>query len=541
MESSTAAAAAATDIDRLLNKAERSFLRKDYRQALVFVNEAFGFLERDESISKVSQTSNEDIVTLSPSIRVPPQIESTLIAENNRKSRTYQFTVVKTAKLSSRRYSRCRCQPPPQEYRRVADDLASIGLQSWHELSMKERKSSPAATTSSETAIHIATSNEGWKFLKPIVQYYSLNNVNKRSGHAISMGLLLVWIPFWESHGYEKEAFLWTAQVLMAAAAADNDHVEDANEEKKDTADNESGNTTQIGKNNLESKSLEELLWLHCICNQLPHVHDSQFALQILKVVSTGATISPDTISIETVERKWSTQSISRETLNSLLSFLESIETNDASISISSRSIIKAIEWLSKQHQECEDPKNIKKNVNTTKRERPPDSATALSSLNSDASTGSETESSTIITLPDESLSWAVSPACPKVDESRIFVWFKRTVYDLAEMIKGDKTKLRTIVAQLFVAGGENFGSNRNNDSAISSVRGRISTAAFSVAILLLSWRHRRLFSRISSSLAWGLLAPIKELVDALLMGASSSGGTPQGNKSTTQVENFRG
>jgi hypothetical protein len=519
MESSTTTAATATDIDRLLNKAQRSFLRKDYRQALVFVNEAFGFLEQDASISKVSQTSNEDIVTLSPSIQVPPQIESTLIAENNRKRRTYQFTVVKTTKLSSRRYSQCRCQPPPQEYRRVADDLASIGLQSWHELSMKERKSSPAATTSSETSIHIATSNEGWEFLKPIVQYYSLKNVNKRSGHALSMELLLVWIPFWESHGYEKEAFLWTVQVLIAAAAADNDHVEDANEEKKDTADNESGNTTQIGKNNLESKSLEELLWLHCICNQLPHVRDSQFALQILKVVSTGATISPDNISIETVERKWSTQSISRGTVNSLLSSLASIETNDTSISISSRFIIKAIEWLSKQHQEYEDPKNTKKNVNTTKRKRPPDSTTASSSLNSDASTGSETES-TIITLPDESLSWVVSPrtTCPKVNESRIFVWFKRTVYDLAEVIKGDKTKLRTIVAQLFVAGGENSGSNRNNESAISSVRGRISTAAFSVAILLLSWRHRRLFSRISSSLAWGLLAPIKELVDALLM-----------------------
>jgi hypothetical protein len=544
--------AATTDVDRLLNKAERSFLRKDYRQALLYVDEAFGCLNGKSSRASSSIDLNNDekkIVTLYPSIQVPTHEGH---AARNKNLRIYQFTVDLTRE-NSRMDPGCQCQF--QEHR-LADNFASIGLQSWHELALKEREATAAAPTTAPAECLSTTSDEGWEFLHPIIRYYSIRE-EVRYGiehRAISMELLLVWIPFWESQGYCKEAFLWTVQVLLAASAA----TAEDEDNRSDGTDNVCPN---VDRSSFKSSTpFQELLWLHCVCNQLPRIRDSQLAVKILQAVSKHPQDSlhsscDDIIKFQMVERTWSRHQTQRGTINSLLACLETQESigdhshhqrcpsseqmtddhNESSsrVFISSRYMKKAKQWLAKEYRDFGDPteeehpmKTFNSNHKVSLGSTPP--------LSSNSSVPVE-DQLTRNPVPDGSSIRLLPPIFGiQLQKGRLFLWLKRTINDLTKIIVGNNANFGTILAEI-LAPGIVVGSNSGKDASLLVVTRRISTAAFSVAVLLLSWRRRKLFSRIGASLAWTILAPFKELVDAIMV-TSDAIGTGRGGKTQTDT-----
>ena len=105
--------------------------------------------------------------------------------------------------------------------------MAAIGLQSYHELSRKVEKEE-------RQRYHADVVDDRWMHLRAILDYYDAGDASdvgpkltvasppkkepplrRHRPHVLSAELLItVWIPFWESNGYELQAFMWTLQTL---------------------------------------------------------------------------------------------------------------------------------------------------------------------------------------------------------------------------------------------------------------------------------------------------------------------------------------
>ena len=132
----------------LLRETERSFLRKDYKRSLLLVHRYFQKLKNEEfdevqNIVAHPQTPNLDLPSTGSSdetncIRLFPSIQIPLPNENAQETH-WTFLADLTypsieAVCSEEEITLC------QEAMATIDRLAVIGLQSWHELSLTERR-----------------------------------------------------------------------------------------------------------------------------------------------------------------------------------------------------------------------------------------------------------------------------------------------------------------------------------------------------------------------------------------------------------------
>jgi len=272
-------------------QSQQHFLKKQYREALEYGNLFFENAAANlQSRKKKEDSINEkDVVRLTPTILIPPRPQHPTTtgwthqrrSMNGDKKREYSFAV----SLSCDDYTAASSSSSSSDdFDSDPDQMASIVLQSWHELSKKEQEQQLKAQqqelplplertthhhneekkevediTGIMTQGSIARQQRldrerSWMFLMPMLDYYNCCSSNSKShdqistNNTISLDLFLVWIPFWESHQQSQHAFEWTVQVLRRYYC-----FFDA--------------TTSRQQN-----KLIELLWLHCIGNQLPYV-----------------------------------------------------------------------------------------------------------------------------------------------------------------------------------------------------------------------------------------------------------------------------
>jgi len=171
-----------------------------------------------------------------------------------------------------------------QEAMATIDRLAVIGLQSWHELSLTERrqqrKKKHRKTATPDTNIN------RWSLLVDIFDYYQGHTTGDESYHQtkirgrLSVELLAtMWIPFWESNGFEREALAWTIQVLHS--------IQSRSLSSSSTVLHPSSPTIST-KSSSKKRSIFEELWLHCVCEQLPRYlsKSPQLATKIFQIVT---------------------------------------------------------------------------------------------------------------------------------------------------------------------------------------------------------------------------------------------------------------
>jgi hypothetical protein len=247
----------------LLQQAERYLLQKRYKEALFSVNQAFVRLPttRDTMLENPRLKEAKKVVLLSPSLKLPSR------------RRAFQFSV-------------SLYEPENQtEKMDLSQQLAVIGLQSWHELSSRD-KMEQESILSLGTGKAPFLRKQAWKHLEPILNYFDISQdtiietksraeehvkmflLDLSSCRTLSLDLLSMWIPFWEAHGYEKEAFGWATQILRAISTRI--HSEDPYGERRMT------------KN-------EETIWLYYVSHQLPHIKDFDFAHQMLHLTTTAS------------------------------------------------------------------------------------------------------------------------------------------------------------------------------------------------------------------------------------------------------------
>lgn len=190
----------------LLRQTEQCFLRRNYRQALSLCNQYFARKLQEG----IEESSSEKALYLFPLISIQELPGSS----------------------SPRRWSILETNEPSTIH--VNDQLASIALQSWQELFLRDKKSS--------------YSSDAWGHLKPVVDWYS----KKPMPMEVFVGL---WITFWESHGYRSEVLEWTLQVLRKGYAED----------------------------------IIDELWIHCLSDQIPRVQD----VNVARNLAQGLFFSP--------------------------------------------------------------------------------------------------------------------------------------------------------------------------------------------------------------------------------------------------------
>jgi len=301
-------------------QSQQHFLKKQYREALEYGNLFFENAADLQKSSSKREGSNENdvVVHLTPTILIPPRprrhptttgwtTSSSRSNSNNQKntvkSREYSFAVSLSVDHTAAASSSSSSPSSSDDFvDSDPDQMASIVLQSWHELSKKEQHEQQQlkAQQQQQQQLRFRPLVEGstrhhngeeekkevedtvgmtqgsiahqqrldrersWMFLMPMLDYYNNCRSSSKSHQnpttistpttKISLDLFLVWIPFWESHQQSQHAFEWTVQVLREYYCFVGTHYTNATTTSR------------------QQKQLIELLWLHCICNQLPYI-----------------------------------------------------------------------------------------------------------------------------------------------------------------------------------------------------------------------------------------------------------------------------
>jgi hypothetical protein len=485
----------------LLRRAERYLLQKRYKEALFAVNQAFVRMSKshDKRLEKPRRKQEKELVLLSPTLRLPGR------------RHVFQFAVSLLEPTN---------QPDILD---VSHQLAAIGLQSWHELSSRDRMEQglylPLGTGKTSTVRRHA-----WKHLEPTLTYFDIpqeTSVETKLGteenlptvdleqsffRALSLDLMSVWIPFWEAHGYEKQSFGWATQILLVASSwiHSENGSENANVEKKMT------------KN-------EETIWLYYVCHQLPHIKDTEFALHMLQLISTTSDDGlrknssfglPRTIN-ELVERAWDSYGVHRDTIDQLVVTLKKlmtdvVEENKDELYVRLGGSIVSFEVLSKAHASLRNllRKHDKKH-NIQRRQRQPPTELTTARLDN---------------LPQNGLQAPVSNGIVSIEESdRCIPSGYKFFLSLSTHVKIQGGRVLEWISRVLREGLWNIQTTSNiqdvRDNKVTLYRRRhIQTIALSLAFLIFSFRHRRLVERLGKIVVVALLEPIRELIDALLL-----------------------
>ena len=372
-------------------QSQHHFLKKQYRESLEYGNLFFEAAAATKatksktknknmnnnisssSISKPTTTSSNmtttvdseemSVVHLSPTILIPPpdprhyhhhhhlrrRHPTTTPTTTTTKRREYSFAVSLLASSSSSSPSNSSSNSSSFFDQDLDfDQMASIVLQSWHELSKIEQReqikaqrqflvdNSVVVDNDNDEKKEVDNGNDNnhevimtpgsiahqrrldrersWLFLMPMLDYYNNNNNNDNdndndnddNGNAsstrtrntttttttISLDLFLVFIPFWESHQQSQHAFEWTVQVLRQYNYYYYYYycgcfVPHTSHERKKHITTSPTRTSRMK----QQKQLIELLWLHCICNQLPYIKADSYGGDNDNV--SGMTTSP--------------------------------------------------------------------------------------------------------------------------------------------------------------------------------------------------------------------------------------------------------
>jgi hypothetical protein len=479
-------------IATLLQTAERHFLQKQYKDALFTVNEAFLVMSmtarRNDSIKRQhNQQASNEVLCLSPPIR---------LAGRRRKFHFSVFFADDDPRMSS------------DAEKSVAYSLAVIGLQAWHELSAKEVYS-PVPSKRARSAATPSISKQAWKHLEPILRYFTdcVNGTNDSFGHLegqsypreLSMDLFVVWIPFWKSHGFDREAFVWATQLLLAV----------------------SSRTRDVRKEAKMSRN-EEAIWLHYVSDQLPRLSHPATASKILRYISASNELTTsgdfplcfDESLISHIAPAWDGRRLCPETVDYMLETIETLvneggEERKVELNLLQGDSIVSVSSLTKAHKRllkiCQ-MNEKRSNTRAARQQRTesnphagPDSATLQHSSSTGPNERHELANLSI------SKNWK-----SKFSGISSFLHF-------ATHASFQRNKVLDWVSRTLHGAKGTGNSNAENDKTMAQRRRKLQTIALSLALLLLSWRQRRWVGRLGKSVAFALLAPIRELVDALV------------------------
>ena len=305
-------------VSSLIREAERCFLRKQYSRSLLLVDRYFRSLGDSKHYDDDNNNNNnngngndisEEIIAEETSVRLYPSIlllsKDHYQAEGKKQKIFTFFAAVVDHDEDPQSVSLGPSSPMTQSMTTMTDRLACIGLQSFHELSLIERRqrnkyrrknnndemnNTTACTGRTAADIPIGDDeshfngdnndtidDERWMYIMQILDYYNDENSHhivsptslvsgrrRRPSRALSVELLSIWIPFWEYHGYELQAFVWTIQVLHYYSP------------------------TELLPEQPTTTMIVEELWVRCVCEQLPRYSQKNctFIQLILRLIT---------------------------------------------------------------------------------------------------------------------------------------------------------------------------------------------------------------------------------------------------------------
>ncbi|KAG7371854.1 hypothetical protein IV203_017996 [Nitzschia inconspicua] len=502
-----------------LHNAERHLLQRQYKEALFTVNRAFVQMIEDLSDENEYQHPNKhgqkDILLLSPCIQRPG------------KRKKFQFSVLLT-------------DEDPVQQLDLTHQLAVIGLQAWHEISVKDRahfSQSPRNRRSCNGSSEI--SNNAWKQLEPILNYFAvdqstensickseptnrLKKSHKSRCRALSIDLLIVWIPFWESHGFDKESFLWATEILLSLS---------------------NRMRGEQGTNLRTMTHKGEVIWRHYLCNQLPHVKDSNLASRIMQSISKANPGNEDDFALgaslsTVVENNWNNVQLHNETIHSLLRTMTALldddederkdeanlaPKNDFLVNLDTlrkakRNLLLLLRkndttpYIASQQQQALHPVRKQKSI-LSDGNIPEQQSRRIRSVSNDETMIRMSSEHTNGSFSTDFSSLSSVTAFLRQQRNRIVQWLSKFLGS------GNQAETRDTFPSIM-----SFWLDTNPDDVTGIVerRRKLQTFALSLALLLLSWRQRHLMRRLGKSIALALLAPIRELVDALVVAPPS-------------------
>jgi hypothetical protein len=601
------------DVLSLLRETERCFLRKQYSRSLILIDRYF----RNKNISKLREQNEEISSGTTNVIRLFPSIILSLknkennndINENeNEKSFTFVATVLGYGE-ESQFISSPSSSSSPATKPVIIDRLAGLGLQSWHEQQRKKNTSMTAImkgrrrrrqqNNEKYTAYHSDDIDDRWMQLMEILDYYDNKdenenkNINKSNGTdiiitssqkteshislykcrhrprgALSSELLsTIWIPFWEYHGYELQAFMWTIQVLHYYSPS-----------KLSLLQPPPASSTS-------TTTIEEELWMRCVCQQLPQHSrkNSTLAKLILGIITEKKDYVVEGFEFERIWNAINTDdndgnSVTNSLLETLDSYLNDGTATSTSINdnnhdnslyrrhpshrglgVSSRTLVKARDWLllngktqqnekqqhNRQHhhhhhqqqQKQQNPQRQKELSDINARiSNEPHQSLSSSMTNSDPrrvlvdflSRSFPFSFVSSIQIPSSSSSFLQRPintAIIAIDAAKMIISrvVKRYLVDVNDE-KSKKKWMSQFIQPLYSSlspSSSSYSSNtntttNNNDMYMELHRQRFKQIIFSVVLVLIGWRRRGFLVRSGKALAWAILAPLRELLDAL-------------------------
>lgn len=375
----------------------------------------------------------------------------------------------------------------------------------------------------------------------------------------ISAELLSIWIPFWESHGYKLQAFMWTIQVLHHYSPS-----------KQLLLRPESPTTT-----------IEEGLWMRCVCHQLPRYSgkNATFAKFILGIITEKTSYIFECIEFE---RIWSAINTDHNNGNddnnavtdSLIEALDgylngntitSININDnardysvfrrcpshRSLGVSLRTLIKARDWLLEQQLQRRDS-NGNPQQNQKHQQQDPRCQQESSAVNGKVLIESKRGMTNYD--PRKSLvgffSRSIFSYISSVKNLSRSTWIHQIpiINTAIATIKAAKMIIHLVVGRYININNEKdkkkwilqfikplhslfspylcscSDSSNNNDMDIDNIsirdtelqRQRVKQTILSIVLVLIGWQRRRFLVRSGKAVTWAVLAPLREFLDAL-------------------------
>jgi hypothetical protein len=481
------------DVDLMLHKAERYFLQKKYKEALFSVNQAFVHLQAAEHSPNNQRCQNGNVIPLSPPLQILGRKYTLSVILINHENRIDELSHT------------------------VSQQLAAIGLQSWHELSKTEKAERRRQNSTRQSLLRNTDfyGRHAMKHLEPILNYFSVkeqgfisdsNGKNSfRHGsdmdarRALTLDLFLVWTHFWQSHGCEKEVLTWTVQVLMASCRL---RLE-----------------CQTGKDGETNEAKWQRLWVHCVSHQLPHLNNANNIRQILRAISTIPDSSHewDGVSLKDacMDMRDDCSSESVDALLDTLQEMQSVRNEDKEQSqlkgVGSAScclippdcITAAKTRLTKLHHGQNQSVVSRLKGSQTDDEMAPCNVMTIKQNGQSQHNvfdGFRNNVQRTSSVPNSVVTEDPSSLYMRLKQTRLLSWISQTFRDFVLQALNKNAQC---------------GSCADEDVSFQWRR-RFQQTALALAFLLLSWRQRKLVSRVGKLMAMALLAPVRELVDAL-------------------------
>ena len=641
------------DVSSLLRKTERCFLRKQYSRSLILVDQYF----RNENVSKIREPNREtssssgtaNVIRLFPSIVLSQKNQKNINNDDinkNEKSFTFVATVLGYGEDSRSILS--TSSSPAATNSLIVDRLAGLGLQSWHEQQRKKNTSKTAImkgrrrrrrqNNEKHTKYHDDDIDDRWMELMEILDYYDnkdeneIGNRNKsngidrklsvtldatktriinssqtnespislykfrhRHGGALSTELLsTIWIPFWDYHGYERQAFMWTIQVLHYYSPSKISLLQPP--------------PASSASASASATTIEDELWMRCVCQQLPQQSriNATLAKLILGIITEKKDYVIEGFEFELIWNAINTDDNDRDkdnndyntgddvntVRNSLIETLDGYLNDDTTtttttstningnahdnslyrrhpshrgLGVSSRTIVKARDWLlQQQHQhrdsngktqhnesESEKQQHNRHHRQQQQQQQNPQCRKELGDINAGILNQShQSHSSSMTNSPPRRVlvdflsrsipfsfvsSIKISSSSPSLLQRPINAAI--LAIDAAKMIisrvvkryidVNDKKRKNKWISQFIQPvhsslspPSSSFSSSstttNNNHLDVELQRQRFKQIILSVVLVLIGWRRRGFLVRSGKALAWAVLAPLRELLDAL-------------------------